>query len=167
MSNSALDLSGLSAAVIKLAVERKLTIVTAESCTGGGIGQSLTSAPGASGVFLGGIISYANSVKEHQLNVPQQVLITHGAVSELTARLMAENVRSLLDADLAISATGIAGPGGGTSEKPVGLVYLGLSEKDRPTEVQEIRYGDIGREAIRTETIHTALEMLRARILQA
>jgi nicotinamide-nucleotide amidase len=104
-----------------------LTVATAESCTGGLILKRLTDIAGSSAYVLGGVVSYANSVKEHVLGVDGDVLAREGAVSEPVARQMAEGVRALLGADVALSVTGIAGPGGGTAEKPVGLTYIGLS----------------------------------------
>ncbi|MDK3159649.1 competence/damage-inducible protein A [Kamptonema cortianum] len=117
----------LEQAVIRLAGERSMTMATAESCTGGMIAHRLTNVPGSSTVFRGGIVSYANEVKENILNVNADDLRTHGAVSEVVAVQMAANARKLLEADLAVSTTGIAGPGGGSPEKPVGLVYIALA----------------------------------------
>jgi len=104
-----------------------LTVAAAESCTGGLILKRLTDVPGSSVYVLGGVVSYANSVKERVLGVDGGVLAREGAVSEPVARQMAEGVRALLGADVALSVTGIAGPGGGTAEKPVGLTFIGLS----------------------------------------
>ena len=108
-------------------LDRKLTLVTAESCTGGLIGHWLTEAAGSSAYFLGGILSYSNEVKIAQLGVPVDVIEGHGAVSDACARAMAEGARERLEADLAVSVTGIAGPGGGTAEKPCGLVYCAVA----------------------------------------
>jgi PncC family amidohydrolase len=107
--------------------EKRLTIATAESCTGGLIGDRLTNITGSSDYFMGGVMSYSNGVKEKILGVPMAVLETVGAVSSECALAMAQGVRRLLDTDIGISATGIAGPGGGTLQKPVGLVYIALS----------------------------------------
>ena len=110
--------------------ERGLTLATAESCTGGLVAARLTSVPGSSDVFLGGVVSYANEVKARALGVPEEVLREHGAVSAETAAAMAAGARARLGADVAVAVTGIAGPGGGTAEKPVGLVYLHASGPD-------------------------------------
>lgn len=111
--------------------EKKLTIATAESCTGGLIAKSLTDISGASAVFYGGVVSYDNSVKENVLGVKAETLNTFGAVSHDTACQMAMGVKRLLKTDIGISTTGIAGPGGGTPEKPVGTVYVGIAYKDK------------------------------------
>ncbi len=120
----------LETVLVRLLGERGETIACAESCTGGMIGARLTRVPGASEVFPGGIISYANSVKEAQLGVPEALLIEHGAVSEPVARAMAAGVRSALGSDWGLAVTGIAGPGGGTDEKPVGTIHIALAGPD-------------------------------------
>ena len=107
--------------------DRKLTIAVAESCTGGLLGSKITDVPGSSEYFLGGVIAYQNEVKESLLHVPQQVIAAHGAVSAQTVEAMAGGCRELFECDIAISITGIAGPGGGSADKPVGLVYVGLA----------------------------------------
>lgn len=104
-----------------------LTLATAESCTGGLIGHLLTNIPGSSSYYLGGVISYANEVKQQVLGVPVEILVLYGAVSEQTALEMARGVRVLLQADLGVAVTGIAGPGGGTPEKPVGTTWVAVS----------------------------------------
>jgi nicotinamide-nucleotide amidase len=110
--------------VLALCRARGLALATAESCTGGLVAARLTSVPGSSDVFRGAIVSYADEVKERELGVPAEILARHGAVSEEAARVMAHGVRERLGVDVAVSVTGVAGPGGGTAEKPVGLVYL-------------------------------------------
>ncbi len=110
----------------KLLRDNGLTIAVAESCTGGLLGSMITDVPGASDYFRGGVIAYQNDVKERLLDVPTQVLATVGAVSEETARAMAHGARTLLASDIGVGVTGIAGPGGGTPDKPVGLVYIGV-----------------------------------------
>jgi competence/damage-inducible protein CinA-like protein len=113
--------------VVALLRERSLTLATAESCTGGLVAGRLTEVPGASAVFLGGIVAYSNDVKTAELDVPQETLREHGAVSAETAEAMARGARARLGADVAVSVTGVAGPDGGTAEKPVGLVFLHAS----------------------------------------
>lgn len=149
--------------LVQVLIEKNLTCATAESCTGGGVGFAITGVSGSSAVFWGGVISYDNSVKRDVLGVPEEVLATKGAVSSECASAMAEGVRRLLKTDLAVSLTGIAGPGGGSAEKPVGLVWFGLASGgacSRVTVVTEKRifYGD--RKAVRTAAIEHALGLL-------
>ena len=134
------------------------TCATAESCTGGGIGAAITSVPGASDVFLGGIISYSNAVKHDLLGVKDETLSTVGAVSAECAAQMAEGARKALKADIAVSVTGIAGPGGGTPTKPVGLVYFGLSTAHGTRTEKDLFQGNRAR--IRELTVTHALGML-------
>ena len=110
--------------MLELCRARGLTLGTAESCTGGLVGGRLTSVPGSSDVFLGGIVAYANAVKAAVLGVPAETLAVHGAVSAETAAAMAQGVRRVLGVDVAVSVTGVAGPGGGSDDKPVGLVHF-------------------------------------------
>ena len=138
------------------------TCATAESCTGGGIGAAITSVAGSSEVFLGGVISYANEVKRDVLGVAAQVLDEHGAVSSETAAQMAEGARRLTKADVAVAVTGIAGPGGGSAEKPVGLVWFGLATADGVRTEKAIFPGD--REKVRSATVTHALGMLTTAI---
>jgi PncC family amidohydrolase len=141
-----------------------LTLTTAESCTGGLIGTMLTDAPGASLYYHGGWVTYANDAKVEQLGVDAALLENHGAVSEQVARAMADGALARSDADLAISVTGIAGPDGGTDEKPVGTVWFGLAQTDRPTLAQRHVFpGD--RSIIRERAAHHALNLVRLRLL--
>ena len=145
--------------LIALAKDKKLTLGTAESCTGGLIGAMLTSVSGASAVFFGGIISYDNSVKEAVLGVKKETLLTVGAVSHDTAVQMAEGARRVLDTDLAVSVTGIAGPTGGTPTKPVGTVFIAVARRDGKTLCTENHFlGD--RDAVRTQTVEKAITLL-------
>lgn len=144
--------------LIDVLKEKKLIISTAESCTGGGIGYALTSVSGSSAVYMGGIVSYANDVKEHLLGVSSETLKSHGAVSEETAREMAHGARTQLDTDLSISVTGIAGPNSDDTNKPVGLVYLCADNGREPVVKEEHFSGD--RDEIRTQTINSALQLL-------
>lgn len=117
----------LEEAVGRLLLGRRMTVAVAESCTGGLITHRLTNVPGSSRYFLGGVVAYANEAKIQILGVPEETLAAHGAVSAETAQAMAEGVRRLLGADVALAVTGIAGPTGGTPEKPVGLTYIALA----------------------------------------
>jgi nicotinamide-nucleotide amidase len=145
--------------VLALCRGRGLSLATAESCTGGMVAQRLTSVPGASDVFLGGVVAYADSIKEAELGVPADVLGRHGAVSAETAAAMAQGARGRLGADLAVAVTGVAGPGGGTPAKPVGLVYVHVAGPDGE-HARELRaHGD--REDIRRRATVTALHLLR------
>jgi nicotinamide-nucleotide amidase len=141
---------------------RGQTLATAESCTGGLIGAMVTAVPGASDYYRGGVVAYADDAKRGLLSVPSDLLAAHGAVSEPVARAMAEGCRRRLAADWAISVTGIAGPAGGSAEKPVGLVFLGLAGADG-TAVQRIVFPGT-REAIRLRTSLAALNSLRLRL---
>ena len=138
--------------------ERGLTCATAESCTGGSVGGAITAVPGSSAVFLGGVISYANEVKRDVLGVSQEILDAHGAVSPECAERMAAGARNLLKADLAVSLTGIAGPDGGSAEKPVGLVWFGLATKDGVRTEKVVFGGD--RAAVRAQAVDHALGLL-------
>jgi nicotinamide-nucleotide amidase len=146
--------------LVKTLVDRKLTCATAESCTGGGVGHAITGVAGSSAVFWGGIISYDNSVKQGVLGVPEEVLATKGAVSSECAAAMAEGARRLLKTDLAVSITGIAGPGGGSPDKPVGLVWFGLASKTGTITEKNVFPGD--REAVRAAAVERALSLLLA-----
>ncbi|ADD69544.1 competence/damage-inducible protein CinA [Denitrovibrio acetiphilus DSM 12809] len=146
---------GMAAVLLRLLRERDMTISVAESCTGGMIGADFTSVAGASDVFMGGIISYSNDVKERILRVPKNIMINHGAVSEETARAMAVGAANTLQTRCAISVTGVAGPDGGTDEKPVGTVCMGYCiDRDVVTK-KHFFAGD--RDAIRTRAVKTAL----------
>lgn len=156
--------------VVQLLKERCLTAATAESCTGGLISAEITSVAGSSDVFGYGVCTYANEAKMKLLGVREETLASVGAVSEETAVQMAEGVRKLSGADIAVSVTGIAGPGGGTPEKPVGTVYIGFASEKK---VYAKRYLFTGRdfpeaadsrEAIRYETAYTALNMITEEI---
>lgn len=159
------DSDTLWSAVVRLLIEKGKTVSTAESCTGGLIAKSLTDIAGSSGCFIDGIVSYANEAKMRLLGVPAELIAQHGAVSREVAQTMAVNCRKNSGSDYAISVTGIAGPTGGTPEKPVGLVYIGLADADG-CEVTEHRIGDfLTREEIRDRTRKIALNRLRLRLL--
>jgi nicotinamide-nucleotide amidase len=139
--------------------ERGLTLATAESCTGGLVAARLTSVPGSSDVFVGGVVAYANEVKARELGVPEAILARHGAVSAETAAAMAAGAMERLGADVAVSVTGVAGPGGGSADKPVGLVFLHAGGPEG-VEARELDFpGD--RDAIRSRAAVAALHLLR------
>lgn len=144
--------------LVALLRARGLTCATAESCTGGGVGSAITSVPGSSAVFSGGVISYSNEVKNRVLGVSQETLNTVGAVSSETAIQMARGARELLRADIAVSITGIAGPDGGSEEKPVGLVWFGIASEAGERAEKTIFRGDRAR--IREQAVIHALGML-------
>ncbi len=149
--------------LVRVLTEKKMTCATAESCTGGGVGYAITGVSGASAVFWGGVISYDNSVKRDVLGVPEEVLATKGAVSSECAAAMAEGARRLLKTNLAVSLTGIAGPGGGTAEKPVGLVWFGLASggsRSRATVITEKKIFPGDRESVRSAAIEYAMRLL-------
>ena len=134
------------------------TLATAESLTGGGIGAALTAVSGSSAVYKGGVISYTNEIKRALLGVSAETLDRYGAVSQQTAGEMVSGVRKLLNADIAVSATGLAGPGGDEFGNPVGTVYIGY-EDSRHSVVQHYCFsGD--RDAVRTQTVEAALELI-------
>ena len=134
------------------------TLATAESCTGGGIGQILTSVPGASNVYKGGIISYCNEIKAKILNVPEELLKTHGAVSALVAQAMAKGANEALNTDIAVSVTGLAGPSGDEFGNPVGTVFIGYADAERCTSRSFQFFGS--REEIRGQAVDAALELI-------
>ena len=134
------------------------TLVTAESLTGGGIGAALTSVSGASAVYKGGIISYTNAVKHNLLGVPEEILNQYGAVSEPVAKAMAEGARKALEADIAVSVTGLAGPTGDEFGNPVGTVFIGYSDSGTAVVKHCLFSGD--RESIRNQTIEAALNLV-------
>ena len=124
------DIFALAAEVIEKSTAQDLKLATAESCTGGLIGAAITAIPGSSACFRGGIIAYDNLVKTNVLGVPHGMIQKYGAVSKFVAGSMAKNVLDVVKADMAVSVTGIAGPGGGSKEKPVGIVWIGLAFRD-------------------------------------
>lgn len=159
------DCETLDELVHKTLTERGLTLSTAESCTGGNIARLLTAQAGASTYFMGGVVAYSNEVKENILGVKHSTLETHGAVSEETVREMAEGVRTRLGTDLAIATTGIAGPDGGTSEKPVGTVWIAVAD-DRHTEAKLLQFGANRRQQNIDRSTNQAYAMLIRLICQ-
>ena len=160
------DVGSLEESVVALLAERGLTMACAESCTGGLVAKRITDIPGSSAVFLGGVVSYANDVKRDVLGVPERLLREYGAVSRPVAAYMARNTAKLTGADVAVALTGIAGPSGGSAEKPVGLVYAGLTLRGA-TCVQELRLGGRTRDRayIRQLAASHALAMVRRAVL--
>lgn len=158
-----IDVENLQTAAVQALREKELCAAFAESCTGGLVGKRITEVPGSSEVFHCGIVSYSNDIKHSVLGVSEETLTAHGAVSRETAREMAQGVRRLSGADIGISVTGLAGPDGGTTEKPVGLVYIGIASDWRNEEI-ELRLGrgyDDQRELIRYLASSHALSLLR------
>jgi nicotinamide-nucleotide amidase len=150
---------GTAELVLSLLRGRGLTLATAESCTGGLVAARLTDAPGSSDVFLGSVVAYANGVKAAQLGVPESVLEEHGAVSPEVAEAMADGARQWLGADVAVAVTGVAGPDGGTDEKPVGLVHLHAAGPSGSRAARLDLPGD--RETVRTRATVAALHLVR------
>ena len=144
--------------------ERDLTVSTAESCSGGLLANLITNVSGSSGYYIAGIIAYYNRIKVDFLGVSQDVLKKYGAVSELTARQMAEGVRNLFDTDVGLSTTGIAGPTGGTPQKPVGLVYMGFSFRGEVHVIKKIFKGN--RLEIKKQTAYTIMDFARRYLLK-
>jgi nicotinamide-nucleotide amidase len=158
------DERSIAALVLDLCRSRGLTLATAESCTGGLVAARLTAVAGSSDVFRGSVVAYADDVKERELAVPAELLAAHGAVSAEVAAAMAAGVRQLLGTDVAVSVTGVAGPGGGTPEKPVGLVYLHASGPGGELGAEFIVPAD--RETIRVRATVAALHLLRRLLSQ-
>ena len=157
----------LTSVVGKLLNSKGQTLSVAESCTGGGLGSMLTEVPGSSSYFLGGVIAYANQVKQTLLKVNNQDLEQYGAVSKIVAEQMALGVKQSLQTDWGIGITGIAGPDGGTEEKPVGLVFIGLATPENKVLSHEYRFGEQrGRELVRYLSSCSALDLLRRSLLK-
>jgi nicotinamide-nucleotide amidase len=146
---------------------RGLTVATAESCTGGLVSGALTEIPGSSDVVDRGFVTYSNAAKQAMLGVPAAVLERHGAVSRETADAMAAGALAMSGADLAVAITGIAGPGGGSAEKPVGLVHFAAAARDGRHIHREKRFGDIGRSTVRARSVAEALAMLETLATEA
>lgn len=154
------DIERQAAAIIGIYRDRGWMIATAESCTGGLIAGALTEIAGSSAVVDRGFVTYTNQAKMDLIGVSSYTLRNFGAVSKEAALQMAHGALMRSTAQVAVAVTGIAGPGGGTDEKPVGLVHLALKTRSGGTDHREMRYGDIGRDQVRLATVKTALEML-------
>jgi len=145
-------------AVVQTLAAAGQTLALAESCTGGAIANAITNVPGASKIFLGGLVAYSNEIKQKFLFVPPQLLEEHGAVSEPVARAMAEGARKQFGSDYAVAVTGIAGPGGGTMEKPVGTVFISVASARGTMVERRLNPGD--RLDFKVKTVQLALNML-------
>ena len=156
------DETALATHVLLACRARGLTVATAESCTGGLVVAALTDIAGSSEVVDRGFITYSNAAKEAMLGVPTETLARHGAVSRETAEAMAKGALAHSPADLAVAITGVAGPGGGSADKPVGLVQFAAAARDGRLVHRERRFGDIGRAEVRHRSVIQALEMLAA-----
>lgn len=149
-----------AAALLEAARERGDLLATAESCTGGLLAATLTAITGASDVFERGFVTYSNTSKSEMLGVPAWLIERHGSVSEDVARAMVGGALTHSRATLAVAITGIAGPGGGTPDKPVGLVHLAAARRDAPVAHERLLFGDVGRNEIRRESVVQALALL-------
>lgn len=154
------DLHRLAERLLDLCRSQNLRLATAESCTGGLVAGAITAVPGSSDVFDRGFVTYSNAAKEEMLGVPADILERFGAVSAETARAMAHGAAQRSFADLSVAVTGIAGPGGGSVDKPVGLVHFACLRKNFGIDHVERRFGELRREAIREASVLQALEML-------
>ena len=156
------DLIGKAAALLSLCRANGLRIATAESCTGGLVAALLTETAGSSDVYERGFVTYSNAAKAELLGVDPNLIWAHGAVSEPVARAMADGALAHSVADIAVAVTGIAGPGGGSAEKPVGLVHLALARRGRTTVHRRCEFGGAGRSVVRMRAADVALDMLCA-----
>ena len=154
------EIEAAATALLDLCKARKLMVATAESCTGGLVAGALTDIAGSSAVVDRGFVTYTNEAKHQMLGVPNETIERHGAVSRETAEAMVRGTLGHANADLAVSITGIAGPGGGTADKPVGLVHFGAASHGGRLLHRERRFGDIGRAEVRRLSVLEALAML-------
>lgn len=147
-------------ALIDRCRSENLKVATAESCTGGLVAGAITDMPGSSKIFDWGVVTYSNAAKTDLLGVPEKLLEEHGAVSEAVAIAMADGALARSGADIAVAVTGIAGPGGGSDEKPVGLVHFAAARRNRPTASATHRFADLGRDATRFSAVRQAIRLL-------
>ncbi|WP_372708012.1 CinA family protein [Brevundimonas sp.] len=157
------DIQNLAARVVAAAAARGVLVATAESCTGGLVSAALTAVPGSSAVLDRGFVTYSNAAKIDLLGVPAETLEARGAVSEPVARAMAEGATARSGASVSVAVTGVAGPGGGTDDKPVGLVHFAAVGPAGTIHVEH-RFGDLGRDRVRLESTRVALDLLLDRI---
>lgn len=157
------DIITLAEAVVAASRRSGLMVATAESCTGGLVAGAITAVPGSSDALDRGFVTYSNAAKATMLGVAPDLIETHGAVSEPVARAMAQGAVVMSAADVSVSITGVAGPGGGSADKPVGLVHFAAIGPQGV--IHQVRqFGDIGRDAVRTASVRVALEMLLERL---
>lgn len=157
------DIQRLAQQIVATAGQRGLMLATAESCTGGLVAAALTAIPGSSAALDRGFVTYSNEAKMQMLDVPEATLLAHGAVSQTTACAMAAGAVARSRAAVSVAVTGVAGPGGGSDDKPVGLVHFAAAGPDGVIH-REMRFGDIGRDAVRLASVQVALEMLADRL---
>lgn len=157
-----IDIEALAAELIDRARAVGVTLTTAESCTGGLVGGALTAIAGSSAVFDRGFITYTNAAKAQMLGVDPALIGVHGAVSQPVAEAMAQGALRASGAGLAIAVTGVAGPGGGTADKPVGLVHFAAARRGGATVCKAVRFGDLGRGEVRAQSVRVALTMMLA-----
>lgn len=163
MSGISAELHKQTATLLQSLRTRHLTLTTAESCTGGLLSALITEIPGSSDVFTHGYVTYSNAAKTAMLGVPEPLIKVHGAVSEKVAVALAENAQHTAGADIAVSITGIAGPGGATKDKPVGLVYIACARKGLKT--LQVKYNFSGdRARVRLQAITAALELIQQQL---
>jgi nicotinamide-nucleotide amidase len=155
------EVNAAAHAVLDALRERKLKLATAESCTGGLVAAALTDVSGASDVLDAGFITYSNKAKQTTLGVPAETLRDHGAVSRQAAEAMARGAIAHSDANISVAVTGIAGPGGGSADKPVGLVHFAAATRGGALAHKELRYGDIGRDRVRHRSVLEALALVK------
>jgi nicotinamide-nucleotide amidase len=159
--------AALASAVLDAARQRGLRIATAESCTGGLVAAALTAIAGSSDVVEAGLVTYSNDAKTALLGVPKPLIDADGAVSGPVAWAMAEGAVARTGADLAVAITGVAGPGGGSADKPIGLVHFAVARRGAETRSRVECFGDIGRDAVRQASVAVALEMLMRELQEA
>jgi nicotinamide-nucleotide amidase len=154
------DLAKKAQALLSDLRSRRMRVATAESCTGGLVAALFTDIPGSSDVVERGFVTYSNDAKHELLDVPEEMLAQHGAVSEAVARAMAAGALEHSHADVSVSITGVAGPDGGSAEKPVGLVHFAAARRGGPTLHRECRFGNIGRTGVRLASVDVAIQLV-------
>lgn len=159
-----IDLIGNATMLLDELRTHGLTLTTAESCTGGLISACLTEVPGSSDVFERGFVTYSNAAKTQLLDVPEEMIKAHGSVSPEVAGALTEGALAHSPADMAVAVTGIAGPDGGTEDKPVGLVFIAVARRDGPVNHLRCTFGDVGRSQVRQRTVVEAFRLVRSMI---